>query len=58
MNILNEIAEKTRERIEKEKHEVPRGDLIREIQQKKVQMILNPLTQSEKVLWRERSWRK
>lgn len=47
MNILNEIAEKTRERIEKEKHEVPRGDLIREIQQKKVQMILNPLIQSE-----------
>ena len=36
MNILNEIAEKTRERIEKEKNEVPRGDLIREIQQKKV----------------------
>lgn len=47
MNILNEIAEKTRERIEKEKNEVPRGDLIREIQQKKVQMILNPLNQSE-----------
>ena len=47
MNILNEIAEKTRERIEKEKNEVPRGDLIREIQQKKVQMILNPLIQSE-----------
>ena len=47
MNILNEIAEKTRERIEKEKNEVPRGDLIREIQQKKVQMILNPLNQTE-----------
>lgn len=35
MNILNEIAEKTRERIEKDKIEMPREDLIREIQQKK-----------------------
>ena len=35
MNILNEIAEKTRERIEKDKKEMPREDLIREIQQKK-----------------------
>ena len=40
MNILNEIAEKTRERIEKDKIEMPREDLIREIQQKKVQMLL------------------
>ena len=47
MNILNEIAEKTRERIEKDKKEMPREDLIREIQQKKVQMLLNPLIQSE-----------
>ena len=47
MNILNEIAEKTRERIEKDKKEMPREDLIREIRQKKVQMLLNPLTQSE-----------
>ena len=47
MNILNEIAEKTRERIEKDKIEMPREDLIREIQQKKVQMLLNPLIQSE-----------
>ena len=47
MNILNEIAEKTRERIEKDKIEMPRDDLIREIQQKKVQMLLNPLIQSE-----------
>ena len=47
MNILNEIAEKTRERIEKDKNEMPREDLIREIRQKKVQMLLNPLTQSE-----------
>ena len=39
MNILNEIAEKTRERIEKDKKEMPREDLIREIQQKKVQML-------------------
>ena len=46
MNILNEIAEKTRERIEKDKKEMPREDLIREIQQKKVQMLLNPLIQS------------
>ena len=35
MNILNEIAEKTRERIEKDKIEMPREDQIREIQQKK-----------------------
>ena len=47
MNILNEIAEKTRERIEKDKKEMSREDLIREIQQKKVQMLLNPLIQSE-----------
>ena len=47
MNILNEIAEKTRECIEKDKIEMPREDLIREIQQKKVQMLLNPLIQSE-----------
>ena len=47
MNILNEIAEKTRERIEKDKIEMPREDLIREIQQKMVQMLLNPLIQSE-----------
>ena len=46
MNILNEIAEKTRERIEKDKKEMPREDLIREIRQKKVQMLLNPLTES------------
>ena len=39
MNILNEIAEKTRERIEKDKIEMPREDLIREIQQKKVQFL-------------------
>ena len=30
-------------RIEKDKKEMPREDLIREIQQKKVQMLLNPL---------------
>ena len=47
MNILNEIAEKTRERIEKDKKDMPREVLIREIQQKKVQMLLNPLIQSE-----------
>ena len=47
MNILNEIAEKTRERIEKYKKDMPREVLIREIQQKKVQMLLNPLIQSE-----------
>ena len=47
MNILNEIAEKTRERIEKDKKVMPREDLIREIQQKKVQMLLNHLIQSE-----------
>ncbi len=47
MNILNEIAEKTRERIEKDKKEMPREDLIREIRRKKVQMLLNPLIQSE-----------
>ena len=47
MNILNEIAEKTRERIEKDKKEMPREDLINEIRQKKVQMLLNPLIQSE-----------
>ena len=29
MNILNEIAEKTRERIEKDKKEMPREDMIR-----------------------------
>ena len=46
-NDKNEIAEKTRERIEKDKIEMPREDLIREIQQKKVQMLLNPLIQSE-----------
>ena len=47
MNILNEIAEKTRERIERDKKEMPREDLINEIRQKKVQMLLNPLIQSE-----------
>lgn len=31
MNILNEIAEKTRERIERDKKEMPREDLINEI---------------------------
>ncbi|MFR3881161.1 MAG: hypothetical protein ACLTX6_01655 [Lachnospiraceae bacterium] len=35
MNILNEIAEKTRERIERDKKEMPREDLINEIRQKK-----------------------
>ena len=34
MNILNEIAEKTRERIERDKKEMPREDLINEIRQK------------------------
>lgn len=47
MNILNEIAEKTKERIAKDKLEMPREDLISEIRQKKVQMLLNPLIQSD-----------
>lgn len=47
MNILDEIVEKTKERIEKEKQEVSREELILEIRQKKVQMILNPMAQSE-----------
>ena len=37
MNILNEIAEKTKERIEKQKQEVSKEELIRQIQQNKVQ---------------------
>ena len=32
MNILNEIAEKTKERIEKQKQEVTKEELIRQIQ--------------------------
>ena len=39
MNILNEIAEKTKERIEKQKQEVPKEELIRQIQQNKVQQM-------------------
>lgn len=46
MNILDEIAEKTKERIEKQKTEVPKEELIEKIQQKKVQMLLDPEAQS------------
>ena len=46
MNILNEIAAKTKERIQKEKLEIPEKDLIQMIQKRKVQMILHPEQQS------------
>lgn len=42
MNILNEIAAKTKERIQKEKLEIPEKDLIQMIQKRKVQMLLHP----------------
>ena len=46
MNILNEIAAKTKERIQKEKLEIPEKDLIQMIQKRKVQMLLHPEEQS------------
>lgn len=46
MNILNEIAAKTKERIQKEKLEIPEKDLIQMIQKRKVQMLLHPEQQS------------
>ena len=46
MNILNEIAAKTKERIQKEKLEIPEKDLIQMIQKRKVQMLLYPEQQS------------
>ena len=46
MNILNEIATKTKERIQKEKLEIPEKDLIQMIQKRKVQMLLHPEQQS------------
>ena len=51
MNILNEIAEKTRERIERDKKEMPREDLINEIRQKKVQMLLPGTEKTGNVLY-------
>lgn len=47
MDKIKETAEKTKERIEKEKQNIPKEDLLWEIRQKKVQMLLNPLAQSE-----------
>lgn len=47
MSKLNEIVEKTKERIDKIKQEIPKEDLLWEIRQKKVQMLLNPLAQTE-----------
>ena len=46
MNILNEIAAKTKERIQKEKLEIPEKDLIQMIQKRKVQILLHPEQQS------------
>ena len=46
MNILNEIAAKTKERIQKEKLEIPEKDLIQIIQKRKVQILLHPEQQS------------
>ena len=46
MNILNEIAAKTKERIQKEKLEIPEKDLIQMIQKRKVQIRLHPEQQS------------
>ena len=46
MNILDEIAAKTKERIEEEKKKVTKEELIQRIQQKKVQMLLNPEQQT------------
>lgn len=46
MNILNEIAAKTKERIQKEKLEIPEKDLIQMIQKRKVQMLIHPEQQS------------
>ena len=46
MNILNEIATKTKERIQKEKLEIPEKDLIQMIQKRKVQILLHPEQQS------------
>ena len=46
MNILNEIAAKTKERIQKEKLEIPEKDLIQMIQMRKVQILLHPEQQS------------
>lgn len=46
MNILNEIAAKTKERIQKEKLEIPVKDLIQMIQKRKVQILLHPEQQS------------
>ena len=46
MNILDEIAAKTKERIEEEKKKVTKEELIQKIQQKKVQMLLNPEQQT------------
>ena len=46
MNILNEIAAKTKERIQKEKLEIPEKDLIQTIQKRKVQILLHPEQQS------------
>lgn len=47
MDKLKELAETAKKRIEEEKQNVPKEDLLWEIRQKKVQMILNPLAQSE-----------
>ena len=46
MNILNEIAAKTKERIQREKLEIPEKDLIQMIQKRKVQILLHPEQQS------------
>ena len=46
MNILNEIAAKTKERIQKEKLEIPEKGLIQMIQVRKVQILLHPEQQS------------
>jgi len=46
MNILNEIAAKTKKRIQKEKLEIPEKDLIQMIQKRKVQILLHPEQQS------------
>lgn len=46
MNILNEIAAKTKERIQKEKLEIPEKDLIQMIQKRKVQILLHSEQQS------------
>ena len=46
MNILNEIAAKTKERIQKEKLEIPEKDLIQMIQKRKLQILFHPEQQS------------